>query len=76
VCPEVLNVPGRSAIRWHIGNFPKDVLGCCVVGTTLGLNAVVNSKIAFGALMEKLQGNEIVAEYHDLTIKPADSVLA
>ena len=20
ICPEVLNVPGRTAIRWHIGN--------------------------------------------------------
>jgi len=65
VCPEVLNVPGRTAIRWHIGNFPKDVLGCCVVGTTVGENLVENSKVAFAALMAKLQGQDITAEYHD-----------
>ena len=65
LCPEVLDVPGRTAIRWHIGNFPKDVLGCCVVGTTAGENLVENSKIAFTALMAKLQGQDITAEYHD-----------
>jgi hypothetical protein len=69
VCPEVLNVPGRTAIRWHIGNFPEDVLGCCVVGTAAGKNCVTHSKIAFDALMKKLraneEGKEILAEYHD-----------
>jgi hypothetical protein len=65
ICPEVLNVPGRTAIRWHIGNFPKDVLGCCVVGTTVGENLVENSKVAFAALMAKLQGQDITAEYYD-----------
>lgn len=65
ICPEVLNVPDRTAIRWHIGNFPKDVLGCCVVGTELGQNFVGNSRVAFDALMAKLQGQQITAEYHD-----------
>jgi len=65
ICPEVLNVPGRTAIRWHIGNFPKDVLGCCVVGAQVGENLVSNSKLAFAALMAKLQGQDITAEYHD-----------
>jgi len=32
VTPEVLDVPKRSAIRIHIGNFPKDSLGCTLVG--------------------------------------------
>ena len=65
VCPEVLNVPGRTAIRWHIGNFPKDVLGCCVVGTIVGANSVLDSRTAFDALMGKLGGGDISAEYHD-----------
>lgn len=64
-CPEVLDVPGRSEIRWHIGNFPKDVLGCCVVGTAVSTNEVENSRAAFEALMGKLEGQEILAEYHD-----------
>ncbi len=66
VCPEVLDVPGRTAIRWHIGNYPKDVLGCCVVGTAVGENCVMHSKVAFDALMERLRGKDILAEYHDL----------
>jgi len=65
VCPEVLDVPGRTAIRWHVGNFPKDVLGCCVVGKTLGTNFVGDSKAAFESLMDRLEGQQIVAEYHD-----------
>jgi len=65
VCPEVLDVPGRTAIRWHVGNFPKDVLGCCVVGTLLGEDFVGNSRVAFEGLMAKLGGQDITAEYHD-----------
>ncbi len=65
VCPEMLDVPGRTAIRWHIGNFPRDVLGCCVVGTAVGTNQVENSRAAFDALMAKLEGQNILAEYHD-----------
>ncbi len=76
VCPEVLNVPGRSAIRWHIGNFPADVLGCCVVGTAAGENCVTHSKIAFHALMGKLEGNDILAEYHDSAQEPLGSSCA
>ena len=65
ICPEVLDVPGRTAIRWHIGNFPRDVLGCCVVGTDVAVDQVENSRFAFAALMAKLQGQVITAEYHD-----------
>jgi Family of unknown function (DUF5675) len=65
VCPEVINVPGRTAIRWHVGNFPKDVLGCCVVGIALGRDFAGNSRTAFDALMAELQEPEIIAQYHD-----------
>ena len=75
-CPEVLDVPGRTAIRWHIGNFPKDVLGCCVVGTVLGEDFVGNSRIAFDDLMEKIEGQSIVAEYHDPATAADISALA
>jgi len=63
--PEVIGVPGRSGIRWHIGNFPRDVFGCSVVGSIVGPNYVGNSKLAFQDLMRKLQGKEILAVYHD-----------
>ena len=75
VCPEVLGVPGRTSIRWHIGNYPKDVLGCCVVGTEVGKDCVAHSKVAFDALMEKLRGNDVVAEYHDLPQEPEEPKL-
>lgn len=55
VTPEVLDVPGRTAIRWHIGNAPKDVLGCVAVGDKHAVDWVSNSAIAFTALMTKLQ---------------------
>lgn len=69
--PEVLNVPGRTAIRWHIGNGPKDVLGCSAVGDALATDWVYNSKETFnGVLMPLLNkvwdaGEEIWATYHD-----------
>lgn len=54
VTPEVLNVPGRTAIRWHIGNKPEDVLGCAAVGVTRNVDWVGGSRIAFKSLMDKL----------------------
>jgi hypothetical protein len=65
VCPELLKVLGRTEIGWHIGNFPKQVFGCCVVGTAAGTNEVENSKSAFYAVMAKLEGEHILAKYHD-----------
>lgn len=53
--PHVEEVPGRSAIEIHIGNFPKDTDGCTLVG---GLqdqpDFVGRSSIAFASLMNKL----------------------
>lgn len=31
----ILNVPNRSEIQVHIGNFVKQILGCLLVGTSL-----------------------------------------
>ena len=76
VCPEVLDVPGRTEIRWHTGNFPKDVLGCCVVGTSMARDYVGNSRSAFRALMAKLSGHDILSEYHDPIHAGSDRLLA
>jgi hypothetical protein len=66
VCPEVLDVPGRTAIRWHIANKPEDVLGCVGVGEKHSLDWVSNSKFAFEKLMTKLEtADEITAIYLD-----------
>ncbi len=48
----LIDVPGFTGIRIHIGNFPKDTEGCILVGTKLGIDKVVNSKIAFDGLMQ------------------------
>lgn len=53
--PELLDVPERSDIRVHIGNYPKDSLGCILVGETNTLDAVGNSHSAFEDLMALLK---------------------
>lgn len=66
VTPEVLDVPGRTAIRWHIANFPKDMLGCTAVGTMKAVDAVWNSAVAFHRMMDKLAlADSITVTYTD-----------
>lgn len=69
------NVPGRSAVEIHIGNwfgdttlgFKSDVLGCTVVGTVTGRLAgqlaVENSETAYNALVAATGGADIEVEY-------------
>lgn len=73
VTPELIDVPGRTAIRIHKGNKPEDSLGCTLTGTSHGPAAdwISNSKDAFDKLMElcraaEARGEEITAEYHDV----------
>jgi hypothetical protein len=75
VTPEVLNVPGRSHIRWHVGNRPEDVLGCVVVGETPQTDFVMNSRKAFAALMIVLKraADGIEAIYLDPAPAPAET---
>lgn len=77
VTPELLDVPGRSAIRIHIGNQPEDSLGCTLVGEAHGPQPdwVSGSKHAFERLMvecraAETRGEEITAEYHDEARQP------
>lgn len=69
VTPEVLNVAGRTAIRIHRANWPRELLGCTGVGTSVSVSqcAVNSSKIAFEKLMVILEAchGEIDAEWHD-----------
>jgi hypothetical protein len=55
VTPEVMDVPHRSDIRLHVGNFPKDTLGCILVGESHGEDTVIASKVAFEKLMTLLK---------------------
>jgi hypothetical protein len=54
VTPLLGDVSGRTYIRIHIGNFPRDVKGCTAVGQTHGTDYVGNSRLAFEALMRLL----------------------
>lgn len=49
---EIENVPNRSAILMHIGNYVQDIIGCVAVGTELNSSSdmVVNSKVAIDKL--------------------------
>lgn len=56
---EITDVPGRSAILIHAGNFgDKDTQGCVVVGTTIGAigdhEAVLQSLVALNKLRSVL----------------------
>lgn len=56
-CFEIQNVPNRTFIRGHAGNFTSDILGCILFGEALldfdgdGITDITNSKKTFTALM-------------------------
>jgi hypothetical protein len=50
IWPHIANVPGRSAIEVHTGDWAKDSLGCVIVGMVRGTDgrSVYSSHQAFG----------------------------
>ena len=64
-----MDVPNRSYILIHSGNYNKHTLGCILVGATLsdingdGYRDTTNSKETLNKL------NEILPDYFKLTIK-------
>lgn len=59
---QLMDVPGRSLIKIHIGNTMDDVIGCIAPGMSLGyLNnkwGVTNSKTAFDRFMDVMDGEK------------------
>ncbi len=59
---EVMNVPGRSKILFHAGNYIKDTLGCIILGQYAyklkGERAVLNSGRTYTDFMEKMRGDD------------------
>jgi hypothetical protein len=53
--PHVENVPGFSEIELHIGNFPRDTEGCCLLGLTRSADFVGQSHGAFDKVFARLQ---------------------
>lgn len=52
--PEILGIPGRSEIRIHWGNTPRDTEGCILVGDIRMQDMVGESRTAFAAFYAKL----------------------
>lgn len=52
--PHLLDVPNFTGIRIHSGNTAEDTNGCILVGTTKSENKILQSKIAFTKLFNKL----------------------
>ena len=66
--PHVEDVPGRSSILIHWGNYPKDTEGCLIVGKDHGTDVVMESKVLFDDLFLLLttaeeHGEEITITY-------------
>ena len=57
---EIMNVPDRSAVLCHSGNWPKDSLGCVLLGATSVPNdkMVGNSRIATERLYARVAASE------------------
>lgn len=59
---EILNVPGRSDILIHSGNFINNTKGCVLLGTSYGQiygqRAVISSDKAFYRFMEELKDED------------------
>jgi len=53
--PLLHDVPGFSMVEIHKGNFPKDSLGCLLIGTSFSEDKVNNSRVAFLRLMDELE---------------------
>jgi hypothetical protein len=56
--PLLHDVPGRSMIEIHCGNWEKDSKGCILVGMKRNGYAIESSRQAFKLLMAKLLGAE------------------
>lgn len=64
--PELIDVPNFSAIRIHAGNTVADTEGCLLVGQDRQPGRVLRSRVAFEALMARL---ELAADPITITIE-------
>ena len=53
--PEILAVPGFTAIRIHPGNTAQDTEGCILPGINAGIDEVLQSRIAFDLLFDRIR---------------------
>jgi hypothetical protein len=60
--PLLDSVPGRTDIRIHSGNWPRDTEGCLLVGYQVGSNMILQSRAALDDLIPQIQS---VLDAHD-----------
>ncbi len=68
IMPLLLNTKGFKGIRIHIGNSPKDTLGCLLCGRKKGINQIMESTKATQQLEKKIEGAELNGEEVWITI--------
>lgn len=70
---EILNIPGRSHILFHIANFADELEGCCAVVSRLGVLdgrwAGLASKPAFDLFMSFYGGKNFQLEITEFSAK-------
>jgi Family of unknown function (DUF5675) len=66
--PILLNVPGRSEIRIHWGNYPHDSLGCILIGESQSTDFVGSSREAFSKFFPQLQAAVVNNEISSIKI--------
>lgn len=53
--PRLINVPGYEGVLIHIGNTAKDTEGCLLVGKNTRVGKVLESRVTFVKLYEKMK---------------------
>lgn len=59
-CFTVTNVPGRTKVRIHLGNYPHNTTGCILLACGIRPHSrdIYNSKVAIRGLMDALSGTD------------------
>lgn len=53
--PRLINVPGFDGVLIHVGNSARDTEGCLLVGKNTSVGKVLESRVTFVRLYEKLK---------------------
>lgn len=70
--PLLVGVPGFEGIRIHPGNTDHDTEGCILVGSWVGGEKIVNSRVSFDALMDMMDVAEAAKREIVITIQKGE----
>lgn len=62
----VQDVPERSGILWHAGNYPRHTLGCILPGIKRGKNVVYSSVKALNLMRAELAESDFILQISTL----------